>query len=148
MLICYTVGMSDLKERMRLAFSNMAATESLEDVTDAATMERLIGWGKTIAEQFVLRAKDMEDTAAFEYLAPYAGALNKMMRAMGQWVIEKDYEAQLEWWNRIEQNGKTLYSDRFVLPALKHVAQEVTNADTGKRLDFVTKLIENQKSKT
>jgi len=140
--------MADLQKRKELAFGSMAAIESLEDVTDGAITEQLLRWGATIAEQFVLKTWDMEDQVALEYLAPYAGALNKMMRAMGQWVVEKYYEAQLEWWNRIEQNGKTLYTDRFILPSMDSVTMQTSHATKRERLDFVTKLVENQKAST
>ena len=125
----------------------MAANESLEDVLDEDTAEQILRWGETVAELFVLKTREMEDEAAYEYLAPYSSALRKMMRAMGQWATETDHDARLEWWNRIEQNGKTLYSDRFMLPTLAEVEKQTAGMSMGEALAFVRQLIENLKAK-
>jgi len=125
----------------------MAANESLEDVVDEITTAQVLRWGETIAEQFVLKTKEMEDEPAYEYLAPYSSALRKMMRAMGQWATETDYEARLEWWNRIEQNGKTLYTDSFILPTMDVALSRVpANANTQALIEFAQRLIETQRA--
>ena len=110
--------MIDIEKRLRRTFSSMAANESLADGLTEDAASNMLKWGETIAKQFVLKTSTMEDDMADEFLAPYSSALRKMMRALGHWVVETDQEVRLEWWNRIEQNGKTLYGDRFVLPAL------------------------------
>jgi hypothetical protein len=90
----------------------------------------------------------MEDSVADEYLEPYASALHKMMRAMGHWAVETDHEARLEWWNRIEQNGKTLYGDGFVIPRMEKVLPQLpSGTDAQTAIAFIQRLIENQKSK-
>jgi hypothetical protein len=126
----------------------MAANESLADglADDAATS--MLQWGETIAKQFVLKTSAMEDDMADEFLAPYSSALRKMMRAIGHWVVETDQTARLEWWNRIEQNGKTLYSDRFVLPQMEIVLSQLpVGADAKTVITFIQRLIENQKAR-
>jgi hypothetical protein len=139
--------MIDLQKRLRRTFSSMAANESLEDVADEDTAAQILRWGETVAEQFVLKTKDMEDEVAYEYLSPYSSALRKMMRAMGQWVSEKDPDTRLEWWYRIEQNGKTLFSDRFMLPAMNEVVKQTAEMSMGDALTFLSKLIETIKAK-
>ena len=139
--------MIDLQKRLRRTFSSMAANESLEDVLDEDIAAQVLSWGEAIAEQFVLKTRDMEDEPAYEYLAPYSSALRKMMRAMGQWATETNNDDRLEWWNRIEQNGKTLYGDRFMLPKMNEIADQTSGMSMGEALAFVRKLIENLKAK-
>jgi len=140
--------MIDIEKRLRRTFSSMAANESLADGLTEDAAADLLKWGETIAEQFVLKTSTMEDDMADEFLAPYSSALRKMMRALGYWVVETDQEARLEWWNRIEQNGKTLYGDRFMLPQMEAVLPQLpSGADDQAVLAFVQRLIENQKAK-
>ena len=140
--------MIDIEKRLRRTFSSMAANESLADGLAEEAAANLLKWGETIAEQFVLKTSTMEDDIAEEYLAPYASALRKMMRALGHWVVETDQEVRLEWWNRIEQNGKTLYGDRFVLPQMESVLSQLSSeTDANTVLLFVQRLIEIQKAK-
>jgi len=141
--------MTDLGQRLRKTFSRMASNETLADVLDAQLAADIIKWGEGIAEQFVLRTKAMDDKEASEYLAPYFSALRKMMRALGHWSVQSDADERLESWNRIEQNGKTLYGDRFMLPQMETVLAELpAEADVQQRTDYVRNLIENQKAKT
>ena len=140
--------MIDLERRLRRTFSSMAANESLADALDEDAAAMMLKWGEVIARQFVLKTSAMEDEAAGEFLAPYSSALRKMMRAMGHWTVATDPDAREEWWNRIEQNGKTLYGDRFVLPAMKTVeAQLPSRANTKSAIAYIQKLVENQKAK-
>jgi hypothetical protein len=140
--------MVDLETRLRRTFSRMAANESLEDVLDAHAATEIIKWGEGIARLFVLKTKGMDDKAANEFLGPYFSALRKMMRAIGHWAVATDPAARLEWWNRIEQNGKTLYGDRFMLPKMETVlARLPVDADIQRRIGFIRNLIENQKAK-
>ena len=140
--------MIDIEKRLRRTFSSMAANDSLADGLAEEAAANLLKWGETIAEQFVLKTSTMEDDIAEEYLAPYASALRKMMRALGHWVVETDQEVRLEWWNRIEQNGKTLYGDRFVLPQMESVLSQLSSeTDANTVLLFVQRLIEIQKAK-
>jgi len=140
--------MPDLQQRLRRTFSSMAANESLADVVHEDSASQLLKWGETIAEQFVYKTSQMEDDAAGEYLAPYASALRKMMRAIGRWIMETDLENSLEWWNRIEQNGKTLYTDSFILPAMVDATGSLPpESNTQEKLNFILDLIEKQKSK-
>jgi len=126
----------------------MAANESLADALDGEAAVTMLKWGEVIAKQFVLKTSEMEDVVAEEFLAPYSSALRRMMRAIGHWAVETDQAARLEWWNRIEQNGKTLYSDNFVIPRMEIVvAQLPSGADTQTVIAFIQKLIENQKAK-
>jgi len=140
--------MIEIEQRLRRTFSSMAANESLADGLAEDAAANLLKWGETIAEQFVLKTSTMEDDIAEEYLAPYASALRKMMRALGHWVVETDQEVRSEWWNRIEQNGKTLYGDRFVLPQMESVLSQLSSeTDANTVLLFVQRLIEIQKAK-
>ena len=140
--------MIDIEKRLRRTFSSMAANESLADGLSEGAAASMLKWAETIAEQFVLKTTTMEDGDADEFLAPYSSALRKMMRAIGHWAVETDPEVRFEWWNRIEQNGKTLYGDRFVLPKMESVwAQIPSGADTQTVIAFIQKLIENQKAK-
>ena len=126
----------------------MAANESLADGLTEEAAADMLNWAEAIAEQFVLKTSMLEDDVAEEFLAPYASALRKMMRAIGHWAIETDAEARFEWWNRIEQNGKTLYTDTFVLPRMEIVlAQLPSDAAMQAVIVFIQKLIEQQKSK-
>ena len=140
--------MIDLQKRLRRTFSSMAANESLADALDEDSAATMLKWGEVIAKQFVLKTSEMEDVVAEEFLAPYSSALRRMMRAIGHWAVETDQAARLEWWNRIEQNGKTLYSDNFVIPRMETViAQLPSDATTQAVVEFIQKLIERQKSK-
>jgi hypothetical protein len=138
--------MVDLETRLRRTFGRMAAKESLEGVLDEHAAADILKWGEGIAGLFVLKTRAMDDKVADEFLGPYFGALRKMMRAVGRWVVETDPAVRLEWWNRIEQNGKTLYGDRFMLPKMEMVlARLPAGADMQQRIGFILNLIENQK---
>ena len=139
--------MIDIEKRLRRTFSSMAANESLADGLTEDAASNMLKWGETIAKQFVLKTSAMEDDVAEEFLAPYSSALRKMMRALGHWVVEKDQTVRLEWWNRIEQNGKTLYGDRFVLPQMEVVLPQLPSGADDQVITFIQKLIENQKAK-
>jgi hypothetical protein len=140
--------MTDLDLRLRRTFSRMAASESLADVLDEQTASEMLTWGEGIAGQFVLKTRAMDDMVANEYLAPYSSALLKMMRAMGRWVIETDMETRSDWWNLIEQNGKTLYGDQFILPRMEKVLTGFpANAGVSQKLGFIRNLIENQRAR-
>ena len=85
---------------------------------------------------------------AEEFLAPYSSALRKMMRALAHWVVETDPEVRFEWWNRIEQNGKTLYGDGFVMPQMETVLSQLpAGGDAQSVVTFIQRLIENQRAK-
>ena len=141
--------MTDFDQRLRKMFSRMASNESLADVLNEPLATEIIQWGEGIAGQFVVRTRSMDDKDASEYLAPYFSALRKMMRALGHWSVQTDSDERLESWNRIEQNGKTLYGDRFMLPQMEIVLADLpADADVQQRTDFVRTLIENQKAKT
>ena len=145
---CYTQSMIDIEKRLRRTFSSMAANESLADGLSEDAAASMLKWGETIAKQFVLKTNMMEDNVADEFLAPYYSALRKMMRAIAHWVVETDQAARLEWWNRIEQNGKTLYGDRFVLPRMEVMLPQLpSGADTQSMVAFMQRLIENQRAK-
>ena len=140
--------MIDMERRLRRAFSSMAANESLAEALDEDSAEAMLRWGEVIARQLVMKTSEMADEAAAEFMAPYSSALYKMMRAMGKWTIEEDEDARLEWWNLIEQNGKTLYGDRFILPTMEQaLAQLPANADARQKIVFAQKLVENQRAK-
>ena len=140
--------MVDIEKRLRRTFSSMAANESLADGLTEEAAANMLSWAEAIAEQFVLKTSMLEDGEAEEFLAPYASALRKMMRAIGHWAVETDAEARFEWWNRIEQNGKTLYTDNFVLPRMEIVlAQLPSDATMQAVIVFIQKLIETQKAK-
>jgi len=140
--------MVDLEQRLRRTFSSMAANESLADALDENSAAAMLNWGEVIARQFVLKTSAMEEAEAAEFLGPYSSALRKMMRAIGHWAVETDEDALSEWWNRIEQNGKTLYGDRFILPKMESVwAQIPSGSDTQTVIAFIQKLVENQKAK-
>ena len=147
MKFCYTQNMIDIEKRLRRTFSSMAANESLADGLTEDAASNMLKWGETIAKQLVLKTSTMEDDVAEEFLAPYSSALRKMMRALGHWVVEKDQTVRLEWWNRIEQNGKTLYGDRFVLPQMEVVLPQLPSGADDQVITFIQKLIENQKAK-
>ncbi len=126
----------------------MAANESLADGLTEEAAANMLSWAEAIAKQFVLKTSEMEDDVAEDFLAPYSSALRKMMRAVGHWTVETDHENRLEWWNRIEQNGKTLYTDNFLLPRMEVVlAQLPSDATMQAVITFIQKLIEQQKSK-
>jgi len=140
--------MIDLARRLRRTFSSMAANEALADVLDEESAAAMLKWGEVIAEQFVLKTSAMEDEVAEEFLAPYSIALRRMMRAIGNCAVATDPADRSEWWNRIEQNGKSLYGDRFMLPQMQTVlAQLPPNTATQTAIIFIQKLIENQKAK-
>jgi hypothetical protein len=139
--------MSDLGKRLRRTFSRMAAHESLAETLDKDTSAMLLEWGEVIAKQLVMKTSQMEDDDANEYLAPYASALHKMMRAIGHWAIETDEDKRLEWWNLIEQNGKTLYGDSFILPDMEvSVSRLPAGADMRSAVAFVQRLVENRRA--
>jgi hypothetical protein len=140
--------MIDIEKRLRRTFSSMAANESLADGLAEDAAASMLQWGETIAKQFVLKTSAMEDDMAEEFLAPYSSALRKMMRAIGHWVVETDQDAREEWWNRIEQNGKTLYGDGFVIPKMEMVLSQLPpDADTQTVTAFIQRVIENQKAR-
>ncbi len=126
----------------------MAANESLADGLTEDAAASMLKWGQVIAEQFVLKTRLMDDSVADEFLAPYSSALRKMMRAIGHWVVETDQTVRFEWWNRIEQNGKTLYGDGFVLPQMVTVLPELpSDVDAQLTVTFIQRLIESQRAK-
>lgn len=126
----------------------MAANESLADGLTEDAAADLLEWSETIARQFVLKTSAMEDDVADEFLAPFSSALRKMMRALAHWAVETDQAVRLEWWNRIEQNGKTLYGDPFVLPQMEAVLPQLpSDTDDQAAITFIQKLIESQKAK-
>ena len=140
--------MIDLERRLRRTFSSMAANEALAEALDEDSAAAMHKWGEVIARQFVLKTGEMADETADEFLAPYSSALRRMMRALGHWAVEKDPDARLEWWNLIEQNGKTLYGDRFILPTMeKALAQLPLDAGAEQAIVFAQKLVENQRAK-
>jgi len=140
--------MIDIEKRLRRTFSSMAANESLADGLTEEAAASLLKWSETIAKQFVLKTSAMEDDMAEEFLAPYSSALRKMMRAMGHWVVETDQDAREEWWNRIEQNGKTLYGDSFVIPKMEAIMPQLpVGTDAQTMITFIQRLIENQKAR-
>lgn len=139
--------MIDIEKRLRRTYSSMAANESLADGLTEDAAASMLKWGQAIAEQLVLKTSAMEDDMADEFLAPYASALRKMMRALGHWVVETDQEARFEWWNRIEQNGKTLYGDRFVLPEMEVVLPQLPSGTDDQVITFIQRLIEIQRAK-
>jgi hypothetical protein len=140
--------MIDLEQRLRRAFSSMAANESLAEALDEESASVMLSWGEVVARQFVMKTNAMNDDEAVEYLAPYASALRKMMRAMGQWAIATEADAREAWWNRIEQNGKTLYGDGFVLPDMNAVLEELAGeAEVGRAILYLQNLVETQKAK-
>ena len=99
---------------------------SLADGIDEAAAADMLKWGEAIAEYFVRKTSEMEDETADEFLSPYLRALRKMMRAIGSWVTEKDQAVRLDWWTRIEQNGKILYGTDFGLPAMESTQAQFT----------------------
>lgn len=126
----------------------MAANESLADGLSEDSAASMLNWSETIARQFVLKTSTMEDEEAEEFLAPYFSALRKMVRAIGHWVVETDEAVRLEWWNRIEQNGKTVYGDGFVLPPMADVLPQLpTEAGEAGVITFLQRLIENQRAR-
>jgi hypothetical protein len=140
--------MIDIEKRLRRTFSSMAANESLADGLTEDAAASMLKWGEVIAEQLVLRTSQMEDSVADEFLAPYSSALRKMMRAIAHWAVETDPTIRFEWWNRIEQNGKTLYGDRFVLPQMETVLTQMpSDADIQATVTFIQRLIETQRAK-
>lgn len=140
--------MADLEKRLRQTFSSMAAHESLETALGESDREQMIRWGEAIAEQYVIKTSQMDDRTANEYLAPYFSALRRMMRAIGHWAVEKDDILREDWWNFIEQNGKTLYGDSFVLPGMNSVmAQLPAGVSVQQVIAFLQNLVETQKAK-
>ena|ERR1041385_4209852 len=140
--------MVDLEMRLRRTYSNMAVSESLADVLDASSAAQMSKWGEVLARQFVLKTMDMDDLAAAEYLAPYFSALRRLMRAIGGVTIATDESALLDWWNLIEQNGRTLYGDHFVLPAINNVQAQISSSvGSAAAIAFIQNLVEDQKAK-
>jgi hypothetical protein len=140
--------MVNLEKRLQRTFSRMAAEESLAEGLDKESATSMLRWSEVIAKQFVLKTSQMEDNEAYEFLAPYAGALHKMMRAIGYCAVETDEEVRSEWWNRIEQNGKTLYGDGFVLPKMEKALSELPpNANTHLVITFIQRLVETQRAR-
>ena len=126
----------------------MAANEALAEALDEESAATMLKWGEGIARQFVLKTSEMTDEVAAEFLAPYSSALRRVMRSIGHWAVEKDPDARLEWWNLIEQNGKTLYGDRFILPTMeKALTQLPPDAGAQQMIAFAQKLIENQRAR-
>ena len=140
--------MIDLEKRLRRTFSSMAAEESVAEGLDKDSTAAMLEWADVIAKQFVLRTSQMEDAEADEYLAPYSSALHKMMRAVGHWALATDQDAREEWWNRIEQNGKTLYGDGFVIPKMEiFLSRLPMGVNTQSVVASVQRLIESQRAK-
>lgn len=140
--------MPDLEKRLRQTFSSMAAHESLETALDAREREQMIQWGEAIAQQYVIKTSQMDDRTANEYLAPYFSALRRMMRAIGHWAVEQDELLREDWWNFIEQNGKTLYGDGFVLPSMNSILTQLPAGATVQQvIAFLQNMVEAQKAK-
>jgi hypothetical protein len=140
--------MADLELRLRRTYSNMAVSESLADVLDASSAAQMSKWGEVLARQFVLKTMDMDDLAAAEYLAPYFSALRRLMRAIGGVTIAADESALSDWWNLIEQNGRTLYGDHFVLPTIEKVQGQISGGvGAAAAIAFMQNLVEDQKAK-
>jgi hypothetical protein len=71
-----------------------------------------------------------------------------MMRAIGHWAAKTDESARREWWNLIEQNGKTLYGDGFILPKMDVVqAQVPAGTEREQVVILIQNLVEIQRAK-
>ena len=140
--------MIDMEKRLRHTFSSLAGNEALSDAPDENAAAEILKWSEELARYFVLQTGEMEDAAAEEFLAPYVRALRTMMRAVSGWSAEPDPAIRLEWWDRIEQSGKTLYGEQFALPAMEEVVTELPSESSMQQiLEFLRKVIENQAAK-
>lgn len=140
--------MIDMEKRLRHTFSSLAGNEALSDAPDENAAAEILKWSEELAKYFVLQTGEMEDAAADEFLAPYVRALRTMMRAVSGWSAEPDPAIRLEWWDRIEQSGKTLYGEQFALPAMEEVVTELPSEGSMQQIvEFLRKVIENQAAK-
>lgn len=140
--------MIDMEKRLRHTFSSLAGNEALSDAPDENAAAEILKWSEELARYFVLQTGEMEDAAAEEFLAPYVRALRTMMRAVSGWSAEPDPAIRLEWWDRIEQSGKTLYGEQFALPAMEEVVTELPSEGSMQQIvEFLRKVIENQAAK-
>ncbi|HEU0293245.1 MAG TPA: hypothetical protein VFR47_10950 [Anaerolineales bacterium] len=137
-----------MEKRLRHTFSSLAGNEALSDAPDENAAAEILKWSEELARYFVLQTGEMEDAAAEEFLAPYVRALRTMMRAVSGWSAEPDPAIRLEWWDRIEQSGKTLYGEQFALPAMEEVVTELPSEGSMQQIvEFLRKVIENQAAK-
>ena len=140
--------MNDMEQRLRRTFSSLESNEALSDAPDENAAAELLKWSEKLAKYFVLQTSEMEDAAAEEFLAPYLRALRMMMRAVSGWSAESDPAIRSEWWDRVEQSGKTLYGERFALPAMEEVINQMpSKAGMQEIVLFLRKIIENQAAK-
>ena len=140
--------MIDLEQRLRRTFSSLAGNEALSSGPDEAAAAEMLQWSEELAKYYVMQTGEMEDAAAEEFLAPYLRALRTLMRAVSGWAAESDQAIRLEWWDRMEQSGKTLYGEGFALPAMDQVVTELPpEASTQQLVEFLRTVIENQAAK-
>lgn len=140
--------MIQMEQRLRRTFSSLASNEALSGAPDENAAAEMLKWSEELAKYFVLQTSEMEDALAEEFLAPYLRALRTMMRAVSGWSAESDPAIRLEWWNRIEQSGKTLYGEQLTLPAMEQVVTELPpEASMPQIVAFLRKVIENQAAK-
>jgi hypothetical protein len=137
--------MIDLEQRLRRTFSSLAGNEALSSAPDEAAAAAMLQWSEELAKYYVMQTGEMEDAAAEEFLAPYLRALRALMRAVSGWAAESDQAIRLEWWERIEQSGKTLYGEQLTLPDMERVVTELpAEASMQQIVEFLRKVIENQ----
>lgn len=140
--------MIDIEQRLRRTFSSMAGNESLADGVDEDAAAEMLTWSEGLIEHFVRKTNEMEDEAADEFLAPYLRAARKMMRALGQWLNAEDQTVSSDLWIRIEQNGKILFGDGFVLPPMNDVrAQFGSDVNAQQMIAGLRTLFDNLGSK-
>jgi hypothetical protein len=136
--------MIDIEARLRRTFSSLAGNEALSDSLNEDSAAEMLRWGEGIAERFVRKTSDMDDDAADEFLLPYLRALRLLTRAMAKWTTETDEDVRLDWWNRIEQNARTLYGDHFILPGMNEfIAQIPKEASAAQAVALLRSLIDN-----
>lgn len=140
--------MVDLEQRLRRTFSSLAGNEALSGAPDEDAAAEMLQWSEELARYYVMRTAEMEDAAAEEFLAPYLRALRGLMRAVSGWAAESDQAIRLEWWERIEQSGKTIYGEQLELPDMEQVVTALPpEAGMQHSVEFVRELIENQAAK-
>ena len=140
--------MIDLEKRLKRVLSSMAGNEALAEMLDESAAADLLKWGEEMAGHIVSATSEADDDAADEMISPRLRALHTMMRAMGHWASAMDLDTRLEFWNRIEQNGKDLFGDAFRLPPMNDVLKQMPEDLRGEQaLGWLKNLIERQKSK-
>jgi hypothetical protein len=138
--------MINIEGRLKKTLSSLAGNEALVGALDEKAAAEIEKWGAEVAEQFVRQTSTMEDDSADAFLAPRLTALRKLLRAVGGWAAEMDQSLRQEWWTRIEQLAKILYSDEFVLPAMPAVAaQLIPGSNMVQAVELVKNLIQTQK---